>query len=67
MEILHTINGLEGNAAIFGGFEYNFRNIKKLKLKAEYDPYDYIDFSAQNNRRDASLMLRRKIVILTLA
>ena len=48
-----------GDAAIFGGFEYNFRNIKKLKLKAEYDPYDYMDFSA-NNRRDASLMLRKK-------
>ena len=43
VEILHTINGLEG-MAIFGGFEYNFRNIKKLKLKAEYDPYDYMDF-----------------------
>ena len=28
-------------------------------MKAEYDPYDYMDFSA-NNRRDASLMLRKK-------
>ena len=48
-----------GDASLFGGFEYRFPKLKKLKLKVEYDPFDYFDFSA-NNRSDASYILRKK-------
>ena len=42
-----------GDAAIFGGIEYYLPISKPLTLKIEYDPYDYLDFSA-NNRSDAN-------------
>jgi hypothetical protein len=48
-----------GNASIFGGFEYKFYRIKGLKFKAEYDPFNYLDFSAYN-RNDALTSLRGK-------
>jgi hypothetical protein len=48
-----------GNSALFGGLEYFLPNQNGLSIKLEYDPYDYIDFSAQN-RSDASLDLRKK-------
>ena len=48
-----------GNASIFGGLEWKFRNINGLKLKLEYDPFNYLDFSAQN-RLDAVYKIRKK-------
>ena len=48
-----------GEASIFGGIEYQLPKIKGLKLKIEYDPYDYFDFSA-NNREDLSIDRRKK-------
>ncbi len=48
-----------GDAALFGGFEYNITKFHGLKLKLEYDPFDYMDLSALN-RKDANLDLRRK-------
>jgi len=48
-----------GNATFFGGAEYFFPSIKGLSIKAEYDPIDYIDFSA-SNRPGASFNLRKK-------
>jgi hypothetical protein len=48
-----------GNAALFGGLEYFIPSHKGLSIKLEYDPYDYLDFSAQNSR-DASFDLRKK-------
>jgi hypothetical protein len=48
-----------GNAALFGGLEYFIPSNKRLSIKLEYDPYDYVDFSAQNNS-DASFSLRKK-------
>tara|TARA_X000000950_G_scaffold289217_1_gene410920 strand:- start:193 stop:2199 length:2007 start_codon:yes stop_codon:yes gene_type:complete len=48
-----------GNASIFGGFESFIPFAKGLKLKLEYDPFDYLDFSA-NNRPDASYEIRKK-------
>ena len=48
-----------GEATIFGGVEYFFPKVKGLSLKVEYDPYDYLDFSAQNFT-DAIYELRKK-------
>jgi hypothetical protein len=35
-----------GNASIFGGLEWKISNINGLNLKLEYDPFNYLDFSA---------------------
>ena len=48
-----------GNASYFGGFEYTIPNSKDIKIKIEYDPFNYFDFSA-NQRSDASEILRKK-------
>ena len=48
-----------GNAAFFGGLEYFIPSQNGLSVKLEYDPYDYLDFSAAN-RGDASFDLRKK-------
>ncbi len=48
-----------GEASIFGGIEYQIPKIKGLKLKLEYDPFDYFDLSA-NNRPDSSFDRRKK-------
>ena len=48
-----------GNVALFGGLEYFLTKQKNLSIKLEYDPYNYLDFSAQN-RSDASFGLRKK-------
>jgi hypothetical protein len=48
-----------GNAALFGGLEYFVPNQNGLSIKLEYDPFNYMDFSAQN-RGDASFDLRKK-------
>ena len=48
-----------GDATLFGGVEYQFSKIKGLKIKLEYDPYDYFDFSA-NNRPDILIDRRKK-------
>jgi hypothetical protein len=48
-----------GNTALFGGLEYFIPNQNKLSIKLEYDPYNYLDFSALN-RSDASFDLRKK-------
>lgn len=48
-----------GNATVFGGVEYFLPEINGLSIKLEYDPYDYMDFSA-NNRGDASVIRRMK-------
>ena len=42
------INGLECNASIFGGLEWRIPNINGLNMKLEYDPFNYLDFSAPN-------------------
>lgn len=48
-----------GDASIFGGLEWKLRNINGLKLKLEYDPLNYLDFSALN-RSDAVYKIRKK-------
>ena len=48
-----------GNSALFGGLEYFVPNRNGLSVKLEYDPFNYMDFSAQN-RGDASFDLRKK-------
>jgi len=48
-----------GNASIFGGLEWKLLNINGLKLKLEYDPLNYLDFSALN-RSDAVYKIRKK-------
>ena len=48
-----------GNAALFGGLEYFVPNRNGLSIKLEYDPFNYLDFSAQN-KGDASFDLRKK-------
>ena len=48
-----------GNAAIFGGIEYTISKKRGYKLKLEYDPYNYFDFSA-NNRSEAIYNVRKK-------
>lgn len=49
----------KGEAAIFGGIEHSISKSNALKLKLEYDPYNYFDFSA-NYRNDASYDIRKK-------
>ena len=48
-----------GDAAMFGGVEYFFPQTKGLSMKLEYDPFNYLDFSA-NKRTDALDSLRKK-------
>ncbi len=48
-----------GEAILFGGFEYLIPKSNGLKVKVEYDPFNYFDFTA-NNRNDASEKIRRK-------
>jgi hypothetical protein len=48
-----------GNATLFGGLEYFVPNQNGLSIKLEYDPFNYLDFSAKN-RDDASFDLRKK-------
>jgi len=48
-----------GNSTLFGGLEYFVPNRNGLSIKFEYDPFNYLDFSARN-RDDASLDLRKK-------
>ena len=48
-----------GDAALFGGLEYFVPNQNGLSIKLEYDPFNYLDFSA-SNRIDASFDLRKK-------
>jgi len=48
-----------GNASLFGGIEYFIPNQSGLSFKLEYDPYNYLDFSAPN-RKDASFDIRKK-------
>ena len=49
-----------GNASLFGGVEFFIPKTNGLKLKVEYDPYDYFDFSSMENRPDALYDLRKK-------
>ncbi len=48
-----------GDSTYFGGIEFKIPKVKNLRLKLEYDPYDYFDFSALG-RPDAINKLRRK-------
>lgn len=48
-----------GDASMFGGFELFIPRSKGIKLKVEYDPFNYFDFTAQN-RGDALKSLRKK-------
>jgi len=48
-----------GDAALFGGLEYFVPNQNGLSIKLEYDPFNYLNFSARN-RGDASFDLRKK-------
>ena len=54
-----TSQWFRGPASAFGGFEYHLPGIRGVKLKIEYDPFDYFDFSAAN-RPDAIRDLREK-------
>ncbi len=48
-----------GDASMFGGVEIYIPKTKGIKLKLEHDPFDYLNFSAQN-RSDADIRLRNK-------
>jgi hypothetical protein len=48
-----------GDASIFGGIETAVPYFKGLNFKLEYDPFNYLDFSAFN-RPDAIYELRKK-------
>ena len=48
-----------GDVSIFGGIEKKISLINGLNLKLEYDPFDYMNFSA-NNRQDALNEIRKK-------
>ena len=48
-----------GESTFFGGLEYLIPNTQGLKLKIEYDPFDYFDFSG-SNRPDTLFELRNK-------
>ena len=48
-----------GNASIFGGLEWRIPNINGLNIKLEYDPFNYLDFSAPN-RSDRVYEIRKK-------
>ncbi len=49
----------KGDASLFAGIEYFIPNRKGISIKLEYDPFDYLDFSAMN-RIEASSELRSK-------
>ena len=53
-----------GDASLFGGIETRVPFLKGLNFKLEYDPFDYMDFSAANfsadNRGDALYEIRKK-------
>ena len=53
-----TDQWFRGNVGIFGGIEHHIGQTG-IKLKLEYDPFDYNDFSA-NNRLDAIYELRKQ-------
>lgn len=48
-----------GKTNLFGGIEYFVPKYNKLSLKLEYDPYDYLVFSAKN-AKGTSNELRKK-------
>lgn len=48
-----------GDAALFGGVEFNLPKLKNTKIKIEYDPFDYQDFSS-DMFLGASKELRKK-------
>ena len=48
-----------GESSLFGGIEYSLPFSKSTKLKVEYDPFNYFDFSA-NKRLDALYQTRKK-------
>ncbi len=48
-----------GSATYFGGIEFLIPKAGGVKIKMEYDPYDYFDFSGLN-RSDASFKKRKK-------
>jgi hypothetical protein len=48
-----------GDASLFGGLEYIVPKLRTLKIKLEYDPFNYFDFSA-NYRDEAKYNLRKK-------
>ena len=48
-----------GDISIFGGLEHSLSFARGLNFKLEYDPIDYLDFSA-NNRADTIYELRKK-------
>ena len=48
-----------GNASVFGGLEWRVPNVNGLNFKLEYDPFNYLDFSAPN-RSDANYEIRKK-------
>ena len=48
-----------GDATIFGGIEHSLSFTRGLNFKLEFDPLDYLNFSA-NNRGDAIYELRNK-------
>lgn len=48
-----------GDASLFGGVERRISFIKGLNFKLEYDPFDYMNFSA-NNLEDALNEIRKK-------
>lgn len=54
-----TSSWFKGDASLFGGIEYHVPKIAGLKLKLEYDPFDYMDLSALK-RVDANFDKRKK-------
>ncbi len=52
-------NWFRGNVGYFGGIEWAIPYSRGTKLKVEYDPFDYNDFTA-NFRTDVQENLRRK-------
>lgn len=50
-----------GDSSFFGGIEYKFTGLRNMKVKVEYDPFDYLDFSfSENNQSYKSYDLRKK-------
>lgn len=54
-----TDTWFKGDASLFGGIEFYLPKMRGIKLKIEHDPFDYLNFSAQN-RDDADIDLRKK-------
>ena len=48
-----------GDVGLFGGLEYFVPKSNGLKIKLEYDPFNYFNFTAFN-RKDADINLRKK-------